>query len=104
MTTSRPEGLARELGGNEFEESEIFKMNGLRVYVNPVGAETLAGNSVFYSRRGDGPYYRWRYEEELRQWRSSRVSFDVTLKALCMASWKAVPTALQARLDEHYLD
>jgi hypothetical protein len=80
-------------------------MNGLRVYINPAGDETLDEQSVFYSRRADGPYYLWRYEEQAGQWRGSRVhSSDFALKSLCMASWKIVPTALQARLVEHYLD
>jgi len=40
-------------------------MNGLRVYVNSIGSGTCPGSGVFYSRRGDGPYYLWRYEEKL---------------------------------------
>jgi hypothetical protein len=80
-------------------------MNGLRVYVNPVGTDTLNEHGVFYSRRADGPYYRWRYEEEFGRWRGSRVHLsDLTLRELCIASWKAVPRALQARLGEHYLE
>ena len=80
-------------------------MNGLRVYINSVGTDTLSGHGVFYSRREDGPYYLWRYEQEIGQWRGSRVrSYDLTPKALCVASWKVVPIALQARLGEHYLE
>ena len=80
-------------------------MNGLRVYINQTGTDTLSEQRVFYSRREDGPYYRWRYEEQLRQWRVSRVSVSGSpLKTLCVASWQTVPTALRARLSEHYLD
>jgi len=81
-------------------------MNGLRVYINPVNTDARDNHSVFYSRRGDGPYYLWRYEEGIRQWLFSRVtpSNDSTLKALCVASWKTVPIALQVRLKEHYLE
>lgn len=80
-------------------------MNGLRVYIHPVGTDTRFGNKMFYSRRAGGPYYRWFYEETLGQWQCSRVHLsDVTLRALCVASWKAVPTTLQTKLGEHYLE
>lgn len=80
-------------------------MNGLRVYFYTVGADMRKGQTVFYSRRADGPYYHWRYEEKLGQWCCARVRLpDPTLKALCIANWKTVPTALQARLSEHYLE
>ena len=80
-------------------------MNGLRVYFNPAGADAPSRQGMFYSRRAGGPYYRWFYEEAQGQWRCSRVQLpDWALKALCIANWKAVPTALQARLGEHYLE
>ncbi|MEP6920648.1 MAG: hypothetical protein ABI967_05935 [bacterium] len=80
-------------------------MNGLRVYIKPNGADPAAGQKVFYSRRGNGPYYRWLYEEKIGQWRVSRViAADFTPQSLSMASWKAVPVALQTRLGEHYLE
>jgi hypothetical protein len=88
-----------------FEVSETAKMNGLRVYFHPAGTEARAGQRMFYSRRAGGPYYCWLYEETLGQWKCSRVHLsDMTLRALCLASWKAVPTALQTRLGEHYLE
>ena len=60
---------------------------------------------LFYSRRGEGPFYCWRYEEGLGQWRSARVlSYHLPLKELCTTSWKALPSALQARLDEYYIE
>lgn len=88
-----------------FEKSKVVKMNGLRIYINQINTVALSEERAFYSRRADGPYYRWQYESEVGQWHSSRVHpSDITIKALCIASWKAVPTALQARLVEHYLD
>ncbi|MCM3906195.1 MAG: hypothetical protein ND866_31295 [Pyrinomonadaceae bacterium] len=80
-------------------------MNGLRVYIKPNGTDLRNSHEVFYSRRGNGPYYRWLYEENAAQWRVSRViSADFTPQSLAMASWKAVPVALQTRLGEHYLE
>lgn len=80
-------------------------MNGLRVYINPIAANTTCTQGVFYSRRADGPYYRWRYEETLEQWRGSRVHLSVLgHRALNIASWKDVPRALQSKLYEHYLE
>jgi hypothetical protein len=80
-------------------------MNGLRVYINPEGMDTSCETSVFYSRRADGPFYRWRYEEKLGRWQFSRVRQpELRHSSLCVAVWKAVPRALQTRLGEHYLD
>jgi hypothetical protein len=80
-------------------------MNGLRVYVNPTATNAPCRHVVFYSRRADGPYYRWCYEEQLGRWRVSRVYLPgLTLRVLSVASWKAVPVTLQARLNEHYLE
>jgi hypothetical protein len=91
-------GVSGVLHGN-------FKMNGLRMYLRSAGTESRIGPAVFYSRRGDGPYYQWRYEEAVGQWRGSRVSAaDFAPRELLMANWKIVPVALQAKLGEHYLD
>ncbi|HEX8142604.1 MAG TPA: hypothetical protein VF553_08410 [Pyrinomonadaceae bacterium] len=80
-------------------------MNGLRVYFNPAGAEAREGQPMFYSRRAGGPYYRWLYEETLGRWCCSRVHLpELTLRSLCLASWKVVPAALQTKLGEHYLE
>jgi hypothetical protein len=80
-------------------------MNGLRVYFNPIEPDATSGHRVFYSRRSDGPYYLWRYEEKLGQWRWSRVqASDFTPRELCMATWKIVPTTLQTKLGEHYAE
>jgi hypothetical protein len=86
-------------------------MNGLRVYFYTSGQDAHSSSSsgscpeAFYSRRADGPYYHWRYEETRGGWCCSRVRLpDPALKALSIANWKSVPTALQTRLGEHYLD
>jgi len=81
----------------------IDKMNGLRVYINPHVKETCGGFGVFYSRRENGPYYRWAFEESVELWRVSRVSLsDFSPKALSNANWKGVPAALQKSMVEHY--
>jgi hypothetical protein len=84
---------------------QVFKMNGLRMYLKASSRVPTDGPTVFYSRRGDGPFYLWRFEEKRGQWRSSRVSSgEVVLRELLMATWKTVPSALQTKLGEHYLE
>jgi hypothetical protein len=78
-------------------------MNGLRVYVNTQKREMHDGYRVFYSRRENGPYYRWRYDQKLSQWRVSRQhSGELTPNLLCKTNWKAVPEVLQVSMVEHY--
>jgi len=80
-------------------------MKELRVYTEQLGAGVPVERETFYTRRADGPYYLWFYESEPGRWRFSRVHVSrLTLRVLCVASWQAVPIALQARLSEHYLD
>jgi hypothetical protein len=80
-------------------------MRDLRVYVEPVARRARGGLTTFYSRRADGPYYRWFYTEGSERWRYSRVSLDrMELSVLCVAPWEAVPAALRERLGEHYLE
>jgi len=80
-------------------------MRDLHVYVTPVAAEARGEHTSFYTRRADGPYYRWFYAEGSGRWRYSRVSLDrLTLRVLCVARWEAVPTTLRDRLGEHYLE
>ncbi len=93
------------------EKIMATNMSGLRVYVNsPVvnGTVDLTKDNVvtvFYSRRGNGPIYRWLYEEKLAHWRSLRMnSSDFDTHKLSNASWKSVPETLQAQLGAHYLD
>lgn len=80
-------------------------MNGLRIYTNLLTSEADCEDSIFFSRRADGPFYRWSYEQTLNQWHYSRVNaLDVIHRELSLASWKGLPPALQARLRGHYLD
>ena len=80
-------------------------MKELRVYTETLSTDATSERVMFYTRRADGPYYLWFYESEPGRWRFSRVHVSrLTLRVLCVASWQAVPAALQARLSEHYLD
>ena len=77
-------------------------MNGLRVYIDPKRTDTFC---VFYTRRADGPYYRWRYEELRGRWLGYRLrACELPVMELVSAPWKEVPTALKSRIDEHYID
>jgi hypothetical protein len=88
-----------------FGEQTMASMNGLRVYIQPASAGIYTDASIFYSRRGNGPIYRWLYEEKLGHWRSLRMNTSqLTSRDLCNASWKSVPEKLQTQLGEHYLD
>jgi hypothetical protein len=80
-------------------------MRDLRVYIEPVSRGSRGGLTAFYSRRADGPFYRWLYAEGSGHWCYSRVSLGrMELSVLCVASWEAVPVALRERLGEHYLE
>lgn len=80
-------------------------MRELRVYISPASTGALGEQGVFYSRRADGPFYRWRYDETPGRWRFSRVCPSrLALRELCVANWTAVPVALQAKLGDHYLE
>ncbi|MEP6818097.1 MAG: hypothetical protein ABJA18_01095 [bacterium] len=90
-------------------------MSGLRVYIHAprtspaspvaVDEDAATANKTFYSRRGNGPIYRWLYEEKLAHWRVVRMNTsDFDTHKLSNASWKSVPETLQAQLGAHYLD
>lgn len=80
-------------------------MKELRVYLDPANLNARGEPAMFYSRRADGPYYCWFYVEQTGQWDVSRVNLSrFDLRALCAASWKRLPTTLQARIIEHYLE
>ena len=80
-------------------------MNGLRMYVPVLSATGSNNDDVFYSRRGNGPYYRWMFSVIKQRWNASRVvSNDFSAQGLSLATWKTVPAALQSRLSDHYLD
>ncbi|MFN2576370.1 MAG: hypothetical protein ABR607_01625 [Pyrinomonadaceae bacterium] len=79
-------------------------MNGLRMYMDGGGAETRRTLRVFYSRREDGPYYRWIYDDAIRKWRVGRVKSVTLARTLSAAAWKTLPVALQRSIVEHYQD
>ncbi len=80
-------------------------MRDLHVYVEPAGRGERAERTAFYSRRADGPLYRWLYAEGPGRWRCSRVHLDrPALRLLCVAPWEALPATLRNRLGEHYLE
>jgi hypothetical protein len=80
-------------------------MRELRVYIRQAVKGAPGGQTVFYSRRADGPLYRWLYEETPDRWRYSRVRLSkLTLRVLSVMSWEAVPPALRDQLGEHYLE
>jgi hypothetical protein len=80
-------------------------MNALRIYTKALDSDTPSGDVLFYSRRADGPYYRWCYEKNLGHWRGSRMQLsDLTPRELSLTTWKRVPESLKATLGEHYLE
>ena len=80
-------------------------MRGLQVYVEPAGSGTRGELKAFYSRRADGPFYRWLYAEVPGCWHYARVSLDrPAQRVLCLAPWDILPAALRSRLGEHYLE
>jgi hypothetical protein len=90
-------------------------LSGLRLYVNSssialpsgivIDEEEIEAINVFYSRRGNGPIYRWLFEEKLAHWRALRMhAADFDSHKLRHASWKSVPEKLQEQLGAHYSD
>jgi hypothetical protein len=80
-------------------------MNGLRVYINGASAEERGGCPVFYSRREDGPFYRWSYDARAAGWQVGRVLRNgVSTKMFAPATWKTIPAQLQRSIVEHYED
>ena len=78
-------------------------MNGLRVYVNISPEERANDSGAFYSRRDNGPVYRWTLAN--RDWSATRVaSSSFSNKDLSATSWKLIPTALRRSIVDHYQD
>jgi len=97
--------MSVRLKGKTVAGSKLTQMKELRVYLDPSILNARGEPTTFYSRRADGPYYCWFYLEKTEQWDFSRVNLSrLNLRALCVASWKLIPTTLQARLIEHYLE
>ena len=107
-----PELVAHDRGDDSVGASALHaaevnlagrKMNGLRVYVNILPEERAKDSGAFYSRRENGPFYRWTLAD--RQWSASRVSSaSFSSKDLSATSWKLVPAALQRSIVDHYQD
>ena len=92
-------------GANSVEKPKGIHINGLRMYIRAATPESVTGDEVFYSRREDGPYYRWSFKEALGQWHCSRMhTSELSSRELSVARWKGVPLALQTSLVEHYLE
>lgn len=86
-------------------EVEGNQMNGLRVYTKLSEPGAASADNIFYSRRGNGPFYRWRYEDVVGRWKVSRViAPDFEPHALSVAPLKAVPATLQSQLNQHYME
>jgi hypothetical protein len=65
--------------------------------------DRVADPGAFYSRRENGPFYRWTLAD--REWSASRVtSASFSSKDLSATSWKMVPMALQRSIVDHYQD
>ena len=97
--------MSVRLKGKTVERSKLTQIRELRVYFDPSTLNVRGETLLFYSRRADGPYYCWFYVKNDGQWQVSRVHLSrLNLKALCVASWKLIPIALQAKLIEHYLE
>ena len=78
--------------------------NGIRVYTQLVD-KSASEVELFYSRRGNGPIYRWSYEAARQRWRVLRMHLsDFAANELCLASWKSVPDQLQTQLAQHYVE
>ena len=100
----RPNGALNQETGS-LPKPKTVQISGLRVYVKAAMPGISFAETVFYSRRADGPYYRWSYKEKPGQWHGSRMhTSDLSPRELCLAKWKGVPQALRASLAEHYLE
>ena len=80
-------------------------MNGLRIFKNRSTVESHDGRAIFYSRRNDGPFYRWSYYESTNDWQAGRMlKSQISPKELLMMTWKTIPKTLQRSIVEHYED
>ena len=79
-------------------------MNGLRMFIRPA-KKGQVDQDTFYSQRGHGPVYRWRYEEQLARWQVVRLdSSQWNSHELCTTPWQSVPQKLKSQLSEHYVE
>lgn len=85
------------------EEVSVFHMHGVRIYAGAVNTGAPDQHEVFYSQRGEGPFYRWHYEEKMSRWCAFRVPSVAVPKSLRTVH-KGVPAELRAELLGHYLE
>ena len=78
-------------------------MHGVRIYASAVSTAAPTQHEVFYRQRGEGPCYRWHYEEKMSQWCAFRVPAVAVPKSLRLVH-KGLPAELRAELLEHYLE
>ena len=92
----------KSLEGRAEEVSE-FHMHGVRIYSVAASTDALDQPDVFYSQRGDGPFYRWHYEEKMSRWLALRVPSVAVPKSLRTVH-KGLPAELRTELLGHYLE
>ncbi len=85
------------------EEVSALYMRGLRIYSGAASTDALDQHEVFYSQRGEGPFYRWHYEEKMSRWCAFRVSSVAVPKSLRVIH-KGLPAELRTELLGHYLE
>lgn len=79
-------------------------MDGLRIFTNRSVSESHDGCAVFYSRRNDGPFYRWSYFENRDEWQAGRVGSLISRNELLARTWKTIPEPLQRSIIDYYED
>jgi len=86
-------------------KQETAVVNGLHMFIVDSGTKMTYSVPVFYSRRYNGPYYRWSYEQKLQGWRSVRVqAAELPHLILSVSPWKDVPGSLRNSLRAHYVE
>ena len=85
------------------EEVKVFHRHGVRIYSGTASTDVPTRHKVFYSQRGEGPVYRWRYEEKINRWCAFRVHSVVVPKSLRKVHG-GLPSELRTELLSHYLE
>ncbi len=80
-----------------------FHMHGVRIYAGAVNTEAPTEHEVFYSQRGEGPFYRWHYEEKMSRWCAFRVPSVAVPKSLRTVH-KGLPAELRTELLGYYIE
>ena len=79
-------------------------MDGLRMFIRPDSSDSVEPQ-IFYSRRSDGPIYRWHFEKQLARWQAARVdTSDWSSHELSTFPWQSIPHELKDQLSEHYVE